>query len=44
MDFLRVPLTALVGWMVYAEVIDVYTACGALLIMLGNLLNLKRNA
>ena len=42
MDFLRVPLTALVGWLIYAEVIDVYTALGALMIMAGNLLNLKK--
>ncbi len=40
MDFLRVPLTAIVGWLVYAEAIDIYTACGALLILFGNGLNL----
>ncbi|MFK5980182.1 MAG: DMT family transporter [Rhizobiaceae bacterium] len=42
MDFLRVPLTAMVGWFVYAEVIDIYTAAGAALILTGNLLNLKK--
>lgn len=42
MDFLRVPLTALVGWLAYAEAIDIFTACGAMLILLGNLLNLKK--
>ncbi len=42
MDFLRVPLTALVGWLIYAEAIDVYTATGAVLILLGNILNMKR--
>ena len=42
MDFLRVPLTALAGWMIYNEAIDVYTATGALLILAGNLLNLKQ--
>ena len=42
MDFLRVPLTALVGWLVYSEAIDVYTAAGAALILTGNLLNLKK--
>lgn len=41
MDFLRVPLTAIVGWLVYSEHIDVYTAIGAALILSGNLLNLK---
>ena len=41
MDFLRVPLAALVGWLVYSEKIDVYVAAGAALILTGNLLNLK---
>ncbi|NKB53159.1 MAG: EamA family transporter [Rhizobiaceae bacterium] len=44
MDFLRVPLTALVGWLIYAEAIDAYTATGAVLILLGNILNMKRTA
>ena len=41
MDFLRVPLTAVAGWLIYAERIDLYTVLGALLILAGNLLNLK---
>ena len=41
MDFLRVPLAALTGWLVYSEKIDVYVAAGAALILRGNLLNLK---
>jgi drug/metabolite transporter (DMT)-like permease len=41
MDFLRVPLTALIGWWLYAEGIDAYTLLGAGLILCGNLLNLK---
>ena len=41
MDFLRVPLAALVGWLVYSEKIDTYVAAGAALILVGNLLNLK---
>jgi drug/metabolite transporter (DMT)-like permease len=41
MDFLRVPLAALTGWLVYAEKVDVYVAAGAALILVGNLLNLK---
>ncbi|MEP7453124.1 DMT family transporter [Phyllobacterium sp. SB3] len=44
MDFLRVPLTAVVGWLVYSERIDVYTAIGAALILSGNLLNLKNRS
>jgi drug/metabolite transporter (DMT)-like permease len=41
MDFLRVPLAALTGWLVYMERIDLLTAAGAALILSGNLLNLK---
>jgi drug/metabolite transporter (DMT)-like permease len=41
MDFLRVPLAAAVGWLVYAERVDLFTALGAALILAGNLLNLK---
>jgi drug/metabolite transporter (DMT)-like permease len=41
MDFLRVPLTAAAGWLIYAERMDVFTVLGALLILTGNLLNLK---
>ena len=44
MDFLRVPLSALIGWLLYQEQIDAFTAGGALLILLGNLLNLQRKA
>lgn len=42
MDFLRVPLTALVGWLAYAERLDVFTVLGVVLILAGNLLNLIR--
>ena len=41
MDFLRVPLAAATGWLVYAETIDLFTGLGAVLILAGNLLNLK---
>lgn len=44
MDFLRVPLSAITGWLLYAEQIDVYTALGAALILAGNMLNLKSPA
>ncbi|WP_426443020.1 DMT family transporter [Bradyrhizobium genosp. P] len=44
MDFLRVPLTAIVGWLIYAERLDAFTVLGAALILTGNLLNLKPNA
>ena len=42
MDFLRVPLTALVGWLAYSERLDLFTALGVCLILAGNLLNLVR--
>ena len=41
MDFLRVPLTAAVGWLVYSERLDLFTVLGATLILVGNLLNLR---
>jgi drug/metabolite transporter (DMT)-like permease len=41
MDFLRVPLSATAGWLLYAEQLDLYTVLGAVLILTGNLLNLK---
>ncbi|WP_315838666.1 DMT family transporter [Bradyrhizobium prioriisuperbiae] len=40
MDFLRVPLSAAVGWLVYAERLDLYTIIGAAIILAGNMLNL----
>jgi drug/metabolite transporter (DMT)-like permease len=42
MDFLRVPLTALVGWLAYSERLGLFTALGVGLILSGNLLNLVR--
>jgi drug/metabolite transporter (DMT)-like permease len=44
MDYLRVPLTALAGWLLYAERLDALTVLGTLLILGGNLLNLRRSA
>ena len=41
MDFLRVPLTALAGWLLYSERLDAFTVLGAALILTGNLLNLR---
>ncbi|MDP3897017.1 MAG: DMT family transporter [Mesorhizobium sp.] len=42
MDFLRVPLTALLGFLLYQESIDALTFAGAALILFGNALNLRR--
>ena len=44
MDFLRVPLTATAGWLIYSERLDMFTVLGAVLILTGNLLNLKTTA
>ncbi len=41
MDFLRVPLTALAGWLLYSERLDAFTVLGAVLILAGNLVNLR---
>jgi drug/metabolite transporter (DMT)-like permease len=44
MDFLRVPLSAAAGWLVYDERIDVFMALGAALILAANVLNLRAPA
>lgn len=44
MDFLRVPLTAFLGWALYMEALDGLTVAGALLILFGNSLNLRRGS
>jgi drug/metabolite transporter (DMT)-like permease len=43
MDFLRVPLSAAAGWLIYSERLDLFTVVGAALILTGNLLNLTPN-
>jgi drug/metabolite transporter (DMT)-like permease len=40
MDFLRIPLIALVGWALYGETLDIYVFAGAGLIICGVLWNL----
>src|SRR5689334_6537664 len=44
MDFLRVPLTALAGWLLYSERLDAFTVLGAALILTGNLVNLRASS
>jgi drug/metabolite transporter (DMT)-like permease len=44
MDFLRVPLSAAAGWLLYSEQLDTFTVLGAALILAGNLLNLRSSA
>jgi drug/metabolite transporter (DMT)-like permease len=44
LDFLRIPLIALVGWFVYGERIDLFVFLGAGLIISGILWNLRSEA
>jgi drug/metabolite transporter (DMT)-like permease len=41
MDFLRLPLIALVGYFLYQESIDIFLLFGAAVMLLGNMLALK---
>lgn len=42
MDFIRVPLTALAGWLIYAERVDMLAVAGTALILGANVMNLRR--
>lgn len=44
MDFLRMPLTAIAGWLIYAERMDLLTITGSVLILAGNFLNVRGSA
>jgi drug/metabolite transporter (DMT)-like permease len=44
LDFLRLPLIALVGWRYYGEVLDPFVFLGSLLIIAGILWNLRAEA
>jgi drug/metabolite transporter (DMT)-like permease len=44
LDFLRIPLIALVGWWLYGEPLDIFVFAGAGLIIAGLLWNLRREA
>jgi drug/metabolite transporter (DMT)-like permease len=41
LDFMRIPLIALVGWWLYGEALDAYVFAGAGLIVIGVLWNLR---
>jgi len=41
MDFARLPLAVFVGWLAYAEKIDVWVLVGAIVIFAGNYLNVR---
>ena len=44
LDFMRIPLIALVGWWLYGEALDAYVFAGAALIVLGISWNLRAEA
>ena len=44
LDFLRIPLIAVVGWWLYGEPLDIFVFAGAGLIVLGLLWNLRSEA
>ena len=44
LDFLRLPLIAVVGWLLYAEALDPWTALGALIIFGGNYHSVRQAA
>jgi drug/metabolite transporter (DMT)-like permease len=41
MDFARLPVIAVVGWLVYSEPLEIAVAAGAVLIIMANMLNLR---
>ena len=41
MDFVRLPLAMIVGWLAYAELIDLWVVVGAVVIFAGNYLNVR---
>ena len=41
LDFMRIPLIAVVGWAIYGEQLDIFVLLGALLIVAGVLWNLR---
>jgi drug/metabolite transporter (DMT)-like permease len=44
LDFMRIPLIAVVGWALYGESLDVFVPLGALIILIGVLWNLRTEA
>lgn len=44
LDFMRIPLIAVVGWMFYGEALDIFVFAGAVVIVAGVLWNLRAEA
>jgi len=41
LDFMRIPLIAVIGWAFYGESLDIFVLIGALIIISGVLWNLR---
>ena len=41
LDFMRIPLIAVVGWLLYGETLDVFVFIGAIIIIAGVVWNLR---
>jgi drug/metabolite transporter (DMT)-like permease len=41
LDFMRIPLIAVVGWVLYGESLDIFVLLGALIIVSGVIWNLR---
>ena len=44
LDFLRLPLIAVVAWLLYGEALDVFVFLGSAIIIFGIILNLRAEA
>jgi drug/metabolite transporter (DMT)-like permease len=44
LDFLRIPLVAVIGWQLYGEALDPFVLFGSLIIIAGILWNLRSEA
>jgi drug/metabolite transporter (DMT)-like permease len=44
LDFMRIPLIAVIGWALYGESLDIFVLLGALIIVAGVLWNLRSEA
>jgi drug/metabolite transporter (DMT)-like permease len=42
LDFLRLPLAAIVAWFLYSEPLSAYVFLGAVVIFVGNWINIRR--
>jgi drug/metabolite transporter (DMT)-like permease len=40
MDFLRLPLAAIMGWLLYKEALDLFVVLGAIIMFSGNFINI----